>query len=291
MSSFFTNLAARSLGIVEAVRPRLPVLFEPATLAHETALLGADEVTGISPPSDKLPLKLPVSRETPMSSNASPEAKLLTEKAKPVEARISFPAQDQNDHNRKTKDAVSMVIPESVSVSPEPAKRNKPQVVSESDLSLAKPAINIEANLAAVPSFEAIETAPKPFASETDGNAVVVKTEIIKLVTPAKTVEISSNQRTKESESETRASMSNPGKPVNQPPMVTPPTRSTPEDAAADMFPQTCASSVYVNIGRIEVRAVAPPVSNAQPRIRSEQREKVLSLNDYLKERQNGGRR
>ncbi len=249
MSDFLTNLLNRSLGASAALRPRLPGRFE-AQGSPANAVPGEP----LAPPANAAPVSRAPATEAPNAHTSEPHHTAAPEHVQ----KLLVPP----DPTRPREAAASKAPP--APEGPRAHAQPTPEIVARVERMLEQPGAEprprdkAPAQLAQEGGERETVTAPPDAPGES--RAVQPAREAVAPAPPIPTP-IAPQVR------------------VAQPPA---------EPRLAEAAPASAAPRISVTIGRIDVRAVAPPLPAARSRLARPA--PALSLDDYLKRREGGNR-
>jgi hypothetical protein len=296
MSGFLTNLLARSFEPVAAIRPRSPSQFEPAAgprdgVPRQPSILETSAEETIAPQ-----LSSPFTSRCPAAQTISPIAPLddqATSKPEPDTKHTETPHAYFRHSNQKTVAAQDHAKNETSSV----PKNNRPVMsaprYSNPSAKGDEPKNEPRAEPVAHATKPHVETCVSPAKS---GSQHGRNRNEIELAHPASRPHI----RTEGDRSDLASHASQPDRslPPTSPnenrsiqPTVKLHDRPKFTDSAAQRTVPMAGPEIHVNIACIEVHAATPRVMAARPPSKSEARKEIVSLSDYLKERNAGRRR
>lgn len=305
MPDFFTRLAERTLGLVNAIQPVVPSLFAPGAPLIDGQAEAKQELTieeQVAPPGSTVPPEIdapveprqsPIQQVAPRSVISPPDA----QPAPTVErARPSQPQDEPAARSEPSKAALpteSSPVIEQLSAAPPTNPMRQPSERSERAKPAARraEAAQIVNTSEAAPSSESIAQRPtidpQPASTAPRARSQVTAQPFDRGSSARSTVPVPVADERQTPTIERRTSPTRAERPalVGREPTIPllPPTPRVPEPPTAQPAPQ-----IHVSIGRIEVRAVTPPPAAApQPKPAPTPR---MSLDEYLRS-QNGDRR
>lgn len=297
-TDFLQRLVARSFDPAESLSPRPAALFEPAR-----PIGGLPLVTAGDPYDDGAPEPEPSPLRRSASEVAPPPARLLLPEEPGSSApRRGKPATADPAQARSDRGAAPPTDrrPAPAELFPQERDAGEPAVTERSLLERVSREVVVERRpdppRRRAPSLSAA-TPDRPAASEPSVHEVVVErfaevpqprqpTMLQRVVPPpARTSRGRGDRTDREIRPPPPPSRPRPPVPVVVEPRVEPSRRRDEPPAAA---PAATPPAVHVTIGRVEVRAFAAP---AEPAERSRPRPNVMSLDEYLEQRSDGGRR
>lgn len=253
MSDFFTRLAGRTLGMVPVVQPIIAPVFAPNTLNDNPEGLVQDKwVQGALDKTQKL---------SPLETQPAFSRSDLT-----VEAKLSEIITDNNFPEMKTEHN-NILKTVSKSVSSRDLLENKYSNANIPDRSVPNE-LSTDAAISKRNRGNSPEDSLIVQKDASGGHRIILN----ELKTPRQTIPVS--PETQHSETSTSMNCAQ---------------RGFHSQTAATPVSSLPAPTIQVTIGRIEVRAISPPVTVTQAQ-RARTPGPALSLEDYLKQR-NGGQR
>jgi hypothetical protein len=269
MSDFLGNLAARSLGREQVLRPRLAARFEPPAGSAMTPLVEVvDEVTEVSPAphADRRPPPMAKSvahRPDALPASAAaplPQSPQLAPSPRPIQVPVSPPATAVPATTiTMTVERPTTPVP-TVSPLPLPAIRTTPLQTPTPPRDAVRPAVRAVTDS----KSESLPIVPLPVARHDTIGPPHVPMDVGPRQTPA----------------EPPPRMIEPLAPPKAAPVVaTMPSKSVRDD---EPLPAQAASSpptIRVTIGRVEVRAVTSPA----PAVPTPTAVPMMSLEEYLR--------
>lgn len=254
MSDYFGSLISRSLGLKEAIQPRLSSLFEPPLcsggLMHHSLFTAVKKTPG-RPWSDS------VSFETPPPP---PIENSLESHAQSTDPKYPH---DFLQHEQTFMEPVKTPSPQPEMVNPSPLKTDRSSSPDNLDKRFSIPTKGQDETDATLGSTGQQENPPAfdPRGFQSIRNPKLIPMQITRSGKPAQVIE-----------DPHEISLIEPAAPMSPIPVAT----------------QGTTPTIKITIGRVDVRAVMPP--SPAPRPTPARSGPSLSLEDYLKQRE-GGRR
>ncbi|HEY2714256.1 MAG TPA: hypothetical protein VGI60_17230 [Chthoniobacterales bacterium] len=287
MSDYLGNLITRTLSADAFVRPRLPSLFETSPVDHSASLELEQAGVSSTPPT---PLPAPQSHSTKSEAeqeviSESPPATARLDAARKIQLAILSPTESVLTQSAPATPVTQSFEPEMTSVVKSPEKEN--QYANK----IREPSPD---DLVQSPPDPLVKSHPVPIRAE------AIAADSRKRSSPAEQVDgeapnlrdnkeaISIAPRSTENSEPEFSSLPKPAVRIEKARTVkaiVPAIRNVPH---APSTPAQVAPAINVTIGRVEIRATTPRSSpqRAQPKS-----SKVLSLENYLRQRAKGGQR
>ena len=288
MSDYLTSLVSRSLAPAPGVRPRLPSIFEPPHLHPRLDAPSPFEEEAFSEPAPRLPLRQksppPQAPELPHRLAAEPEATSTPRQPAPKQVVPAGNETRAGESFTSVREAVPTKPPPSKTVVKPvalPINRSADPVPRREIVGLKSQEPNLEADKPA-----SDHRLTEPNRQSANGRDSVASQQVRwQSGTPGKDMAAARSSRSGETPFPQNAAVAPPRKPDSpiSPRLVSPRVRALPPTKE----PAPTAPTIHITIGRVEVRAVPPPVrEKARPKPQP-----GLSLEEYLRQRANGGRR
>ena len=289
MSDYLGNLVTRTLSPEAFVRPRLPSLFETSPVDHSASLELEEAGISSTPPT---PLPAPKSHSTTSEPeheviSKSPPATVRLDAARQIQPAILAPTESVPNQSTPPTPATQSFEPEMTNVVKSPTGENRyaDKVHEPSpDNLVQRPPDGVGKSHSVPVRAEVIAADSRKYSShgeQVEGDEPNLRANKDAISMAPRSAENSSTRLF--DSSKTLRSANEKAGTVKA---IVPAIRNVPH---VPFTPAPAAPAINVTIGRVEIRATTPrssPPQKAQPKS-----SKVLSLENYLRQRAKGGQR